>query len=598
MIRLKGYIIDNLMKWILYFLVILFALFTGLTVNGQDKEVDSLRKIHDLAKEDTVRIEVLIGIGDLVRNNMPDSSLACYEEALNQANKSLEIAGSKKNASLITNKLSLLKSISLKKIGNIQANMGSYEKACDYYSEALKIAERLANKNEIANINNNIGLVYLNHSNYDSAFVNFREFLKTKQETWDSLGIARAFCNIGIVYFEQGRYDLALENYIASIKIAETQNYIDLEADLCANVGIVNKRLGNFNKALEYYLRSLEIHKERDNKYGLAADYGDIANIYSILADNDSALENLQASIKLYEELGDKNGLAIAYNNIGDCYLKTGEYKRTEGYFQKSLAIYEATGNKAGVANSYNSIATLNSIMADSIVNIDEETRIKYFNNSINYGIKGYNLALEIGSVYLQNNSASNLYKVNSKLGRYREALKYAEIVISTQDSLFSESKTKALTEMSIRYEAEKKQLQIEKMEQQKELDNKTIEAQQAENKKQQIIIISVICGLVVVLIFSVIIFRMFRQKRRANILLAEQNERINQQNLLLSEQKKEITDSIRYAKRIQSALLPDADQCKRIFGEHFVLFRPKDIVSGDFYWGGKYRWLAYNYSG
>ena len=137
-------------------------------------------------------------------------------------------------------------------------------------------------------------------------------------------------------------------------------------------------------------------------------------------------------------------------------------------------------------------------------------------------------------------------------------------------------------------------------MEKQKELDNKTIEAQKAENRKQQIIIFSSVAGLIIVLVFSFIILNMFRQKRRANILLAKQKEEIsvqkdkieaqrdtlNQQNILLSEQKKEITDSIRYAKRIQSALLPGKDHSLNIFGEHFILFKPRDIVSGDFYWG------------
>ncbi|MBN1185136.1 MAG: SpoIIE family protein phosphatase, partial [Bacteroidales bacterium] len=52
-----------------------------------------------------------------------------------------------------------------------------------------------------------------------------------------------------------------------------------------------------------------------------------------------------------------------------------------------------------------------------------------------------------------------------------------------------------------------------------------------------------------------------------------------------LSEQKKEITDSINYAQKIQSAVLPPAELLNEILPEHFILYKPRDIVSGDFYW-------------
>jgi serine phosphatase RsbU (regulator of sigma subunit) len=69
------------------------------------------------------------------------------------------------------------------------------------------------------------------------------------------------------------------------------------------------------------------------------------------------------------------------------------------------------------------------------------------------------------------------------------------------------------------------------------------------------------------------------------NTLLNEQNDEILQQHSKIEKQKKEITDSINYAKRIQQAVLPSGQLAGNILGEHFVLFKPKAIVSGDFYW-------------
>jgi serine phosphatase RsbU (regulator of sigma subunit) len=98
----------------------------------------------------------------------------------------------------------------------------------------------------------------------------------------------------------------------------------------------------------------------------------------------------------------------------------------------------------------------------------------------------------------------------------------------------------------------------------------------------------------------------MFVQKKKANHLLAQQNIEIRTQKEEISTQRdeiraqrdtvtlqkdhieeihKKITDSINYAKRIQEAVLPMSDTARSILGEHFILFKPKDIVSGDFYW-------------
>ncbi len=64
-----------------------------------------------------------------------------------------------------------------------------------------------------------------------------------------------------------------------------------------------------------------------------------------------------------------------------------------------------------------------------------------------------------------------------------------------------------------------------------------------------------------------------------------ERTQEVNSQKAIIEEKNKDITDSIKYAKKIQQALMPDPDALKKVFSESFVYYRPKDIVSGDFYW-------------
>ncbi len=105
----------------------------------------------------------------------------------------------------------------------------------------------------------------------------------------------------------------------------------------------------------------------------------------------------------------------------------------------------------------------------------------------------------------------------------------------------------------------------------------------------------TVIGGFIVVMLIIVIVVRQYLVKQRMNMLLSEQKEQIShqrdeirKQHEIVVVQKKEITDSINYAKRIQEAILPDEGLLERLFTEYFIIFRPKDIVSGDFYWAAE----------
>ena len=137
-----------------------------------------------------------------------------------------------------------------------------------------------------------------------------------------------------------------------------------------------------------------------------------------------------------------------------------------------------------------------------------------------------------------------------------------------------------------MQYEFDKKDA-VAKLEQ-----NKKDLAQAEQNKRQRYVIFSVITGLILVMVFSFFLYRRFKitQKQKAVIELQknhaeEQREIITTQKHLVDEKQKEIVDSINYAKRIQQALLKEEEHVSEHLPKHFVLFKPKDIVSGDFYW-------------
>ena len=181
--------------------------------------------------------------------------------------------------------------------------------------------------------------------------------------------------------------------------------------------------------------------------------------------------------------------------------------------------------------------------------------------------------------------AANTLMTAYNKLGNYKKAIEFAGILIATQDSMFREDKTRAIQEMSTKYETEKKQQQIE-------LQESQLIAKDARIKQQKIFRNALIGGLGAIVLIVIVIAYAYIQKRRDNKKIMEQNEKILKTNEELKQlyettnsQKDEIISSINYAQRIQSAILPPETYMTELLKENFIFYKPKEIVSGDFYW-------------
>jgi serine phosphatase RsbU (regulator of sigma subunit) len=93
-----------------------------------------------------------------------------------------------------------------------------------------------------------------------------------------------------------------------------------------------------------------------------------------------------------------------------------------------------------------------------------------------------------------------------------------------------------------------------------------------------------IVLGVVSILIIGVVRFRERQLKKDKHIL----EMRVQERTAKIEAQKQEITSSIEYASRIQRALLPEEAHFKNYFSDYFIIFNPRDIVSGDFYWIGE----------
>ncbi|MBI4646954.1 MAG: tetratricopeptide repeat protein [Bacteroidia bacterium] len=554
-----------------YFKIIISALIfiSVMDIIAQQNNINKL--IHKLNSEnpDTFNIELYLLIGDKYEYNIPDSALFFYNKALLLSQK---IKNRETEARI------------LNYIGIVYHNKTAYDKALEFYRKSLNIYEALSQssdnskaaigKDGMSDCFNNIGLVYRGRGLYDKSIEYFQKSLKIRKELRNIKSLYECYNNIGLVLMEKGNYDKAIELYQKSLKICEE---IDDKIGMSAsnnNIGNIHLLQRNYQKSIEYYWKSYLVDEEAGNKKGMANFYVNIGIVYFYQSKLDKSIESFQKSYMLREEIGDKRGMSESCNNIGIILKNQGKYKEAADYYRKSAKICNEIGDKPGIAKITSNIAGLYMMLADSMKY--EADKSMFYYTAVRYADTSLIIAREIGVLHEENDSYQILMFAWKSLGNMTKAFYYAEKYILTKDSLFNEEKTKAITEMEIRYETEKKEQQIKLLNNENELKASQLAMKEAETKKQKVIIFSVIMGLMISFIFTVVIFNRFRLIRRQRNVIRKQKAEVDEKNIIIEQKNKDITDSIRYAKKIQEAILISTEYCERHLPQHFIFLNQR----------------------
>ena len=593
------------MKKIFYTFFVAF-IFVSCLLYSQDNKIDSLLEALDNSKPE-IRAEVLNSLAteylsaDLVKSNQyADEALKISEKTNNQKEKASAI---KTLGSIYLYKGELDKALDyyqksqeIKRIlddkkgvadlyfnfGYIYKKQNKFEKAINSYENALKIYGEIGMPEEVAAALRSKGQLYFFLGSFDRAVSQFEQAYEISKKLNDDAGKANSLQMLGIIYQEWANYEKALECYQNSIKIYEVQNDKVGIANTLNNIGLVYKDWGKYSeteyglyeqKALENFKNSFELMSELNDKYGMANSLVNIGSIYEKLDSVDLALENYHKALSFEEEIGDKNGSAGTLENIGVILSKKKmENEKALEYLNRSLEIRNELGNKQGIASTLQNIGSIH-------------IKLKNYGKATDYLNQSLILARELNKKELVKDIYDAFSLIYDLQGNYKLAFEYYKKFIAVKDSMFSEESHERITELETKYETEKKQKEIELLNNKQKLQD-----EQIENQKN--LIITFIIGFIMFIIFTILIIREYRQKRKANLLLAEQKQEIQAQRDLATEQrdmiaiqKKEMTDSIHYALRIQSAVLPPENVLTSFLADHFIFYKPRDIVSGDFYW-------------
>ena len=426
---------------------------------------------------------------------------------------------------------------------------------------------------------------YLNQNKIEKG-ISYYQKIKEILSNNNQKGIARILANIGRVHYNVGEYGDAMKFYIKALDEVEKHDDRKFEPFIYNYMGSVFKRQRKFDKAVEYYEKGLDLAISKDDKVSIADSYNRIGVIYHMQDDMDMALKFYLKSLKIKEEIGVKSGIAESYGNMGILYENLKQYDEAIKYNLKSTVIRRELGDEFGIAVNLNNLGKLymdKGNYSRAIIELNNSLEM-----SISLGVKDLTRA--------SYHWISRCYKLKKK---FKKALTAHELYSQYSDSLYDQKSQEQVAELEKKYETEKKEKEIELLNKEKVVQQLETEKNQAEIKKGNFQKLALAIGFVFTALLSFIIFRGYKQKKNSNQELTEKNttlhqyneeiltqrEEIEQQKDVLELKNSEITDSIKYAKRIQEAILPSEKTVKEFFPNSYVMYKPKDIIAGDFYW-------------
>lgn len=378
------------------------------------------------------------------------------------------------------------------------------------------------------------------------------------QKTNNKPRIGQCINSLGDLNWFSGDYASASNYYYKALKIFEELKDTVGMGDCYRNIGWIYMGQDNFDQTIAYFNKSLAINLKRGLTKKIIANYDDLGIVHKQMGKYEEALVYCKKTIKLSEENVSTKGLATGYGNLAIIYVEMGEYDIAIESFQISNKNHESIDDHYNCAEGYIGLAQC-------------YYHIKNYYKAVEYAEKAVVISKKFHYKTTLTSAYQLLAQVYSTQKNYQNAFKYMELFSNLRDSTYNEKNSRQINEMSAKYESEKKELMINSLEKDKELSDEK-SAQDKKFKTYSIIFFSLIA------IFVFFLFRSFLQKKKANNSLSLAYKEIEVKN-------KDITDSINYAKQIQRARLPNPRIILSHLPDSFGLYKPKDVVSGDFYW-------------
>lgn len=452
-----------------------------------------------------------------------------------------------------------------------------------YRQKALGLYQTLGNKSQQALMLNMIGVIYKRMGKYKQSIKHYKKALRISKTLSDKKNISKTYRNIGVVYRQQGAFLKAMEVYHKALRIKEEINDQQGLAGILNNIGALHKFRNANQEALVYYKKCLEIEKKLNNHKGIARCYNNIGNIYLEDKQYSKALSYHVKNLNFNQKAGDTRRISISYYNLGDIYYSMQEYDKALSYFQKSFNIVEDKRYKL--------------LLPFTLVSLGKTYRaLGHSSKALDYLQRGFQKAQKLRDPVITHEATLELAQAYAATGNYKAAYEKHRLFKLLDDSLSNKEDTRKIAFLEAEYASRRETDSLQNINAHQVI---LLEKEAITIRFQRNINLLAIILLLIVITFATSYFLGHKKQKKLNNQLSQQSQvlqvsqeeiahqrdRLASQNTALSFYQSRIKNSFKAAQIIQNTIFPTYKEMTSYFRDHFILFSPKDVVSGDFYW-------------
>ncbi len=419
------------------------------------------------------------------------------------------------------------------------------------------------------------GWVNFYQSNFTEAYQLYKKAYTIGTNEKNNHLLGRYYLSIGSYHTKTGDLDIGLEKYQKGLNLLIQTDDKEWETYAYNNIGVNYASMGDNKNARLYYQKALTLFETRNDSVGATLSYSNIATCYKNEFQLDSAIYFSILALENAKKLNHKIIIGSSQLVLSGLHLKKGNVNQAQKYQEEAKKFYTRINDIDGI---------IDAVFLESDIlktyNVDEAIFV----------LKSISELVDTMDV-LQNKVI-----INQKLAQlyvnkldYKSAYHSLNEYIKYNALLINQTSSNNINELEVKYQVNEKILEIENLNSKNELiqlkfDKKRQEEIHQRKTKYWISFISLIIALLLSTLL-LIIYRNNKKTKKTNEIISLQKKEVEQKKAIIEEKSKEILDSINYAKRIQGAILPKLSDVKQYFPDSFLIYFPKDIVAGDFYW-------------
>ncbi|MEL7586043.1 MAG: tetratricopeptide repeat protein [Prolixibacteraceae bacterium] len=381
-----------------------------------------------------------------------------------------------------------------------------------YAREALALARKSDNRPEIGDALFNAGECYYCFEEFSLALKSYQQALEVIQALDDKERLGDIYNSISLVHYFRSEYDLAIKNQMEALRSLKNSNSKRTMARVYSNIGMVYSRIGDDRRSINYYREAVALNQEEGNMDGVAVNYNGIGIGYYNMGKFDSSVINYHIALKGFRAVNDREKIAITLNNIANVFVDQGDsLTQALDYFRQALSVFEELNDVR------NATFVLESLGAAYLVMGEETKALEILQSGLELAKKhriGY---------FIQSTCYKDITRAYEKMGKVNEAYASYKLYKAYEDSLHQEERIRQAAELEKKFETEKKEEEILRLNAEHEIVSLQVQKEKAIRTFVTVVLLLAI-GIMIYISYA------YYQKKKTNTVLNQKNEQIEQQ--------------------------------------------------------------------